>query len=129
MLRSSAFQLPLLATVWVVVTSCALQPVESPPAAARDNDCVASNPLHMVATASTSKPAVDPEIESLLTQQTRDARLRQINRGMYQSLQALDGELRREQAIAACKQRSRNGPILEVQATTASHSSASGYSV
>jgi hypothetical protein len=66
----------------------------------------------------TNKPVVergDPEIESILTQHG-DPRLVWVNRQMYQSLHALDVELRREQRVAACE-RSRSGSqMLEAQA-------------
>jgi hypothetical protein len=111
MLRSTTLKLLLLATVSVAVTGCALKPAESPATAARENDCVAG-PLHRV----------DPEVESLLIQESRDARLMQINRRMYQSLHALDVELRREQAIAGCTQPPEEGAILSAQSKAGSRS-------
>jgi hypothetical protein len=118
MLRSSIPRVLLLATVVVAVSSCALKSVESPPSVGRENDCVAGS-LHRV---STWKPEVDPDVESLLMQDSRDPRLMQINRRMYQSLHALDVELRREQAIAACKEPSQQGSMLEAQSTPGSRS-------
>jgi hypothetical protein len=122
MLRSSTPRLLLLATVAVAVTGCALNPVESPPSAGRENDCVAG-PLHTVSSSSSaSKPETDPEVESVLMQESLDPRLMQINRRMYQSLHALDVELRREQAIAACEGPSQQGSMLEAQSTPGSRS-------
>jgi len=57
----------------------------------------------------------DPAIDSILTQPTSNGRLTQINRQMYQSLRALDTELRREQQIAACE-RSPFDDALQAQA-------------
>jgi len=110
---SSTLSLGLLAVAWLA--SCALKPVENPPAASHD-DCAAPNPLHMVST-STPKREVDPEIESLLAQRSGDPRLTQINRQMYQSLHALDAEIRREQKIAACKRPALNDSTLEAQSS------------
>lgn len=69
----------------------------------------------------------DPELESLLTQQTDDRRLQQINRRMYQSLHSLDAELRREQRIAACQQPSFSAPSLEARSNDKSGTDA-GFS-
>jgi hypothetical protein len=126
MIRCSTFKLLLLATASVAATGCALKPVESPPTEARDHNCAAPDSLHLVST-STSKPEVDPEIDSLLAQETQDARLMQINRRMYQSLHALDVELRRQQAIAACKQPSLDGSILEAQSMLGSRPAPSSH--
>ena len=118
MIQRSPCKLLWLAAVCAAVTACALKPAESPPTAARDSDCAAAaNPLHRVSSSS-STPEVDPEIESLLGQESHDPRLRQINVRMYHSLQALDVELRREQALAACRQSTVGGSILEAQSTT-----------
>ena len=57
----------------------------------------------------------DPQIESILTQQTADPRLAWINRQMYQSLHALDVELRREQRIAECEHPQSSASTLEAQ--------------
>jgi len=126
MIRCSPCKLLLLAAVAVAVASCALKPAENDQrTVSRDNDCTAADPLHRVSS-STPKPDVDPEIDSLLAQETDQARLRQINRRMYQSLYALDVELRREQAIAVCKQPALDSTILEVQSTKTNVSGGAG---
>ncbi len=102
-----------LAAAWL--TGCALKPIENPPVASHD-DCAAPNPLHMVSSSS-PKRDVDPELESLLAQEPADPRLGQLNRRMYQSLHALDAEIRREQRIAACKQPAMNNSTLQAQST------------
>ena len=56
----------------------------------------------------------DPQIESILTQ-SADPRLAWVNRQMYQSLHALDVELRREQRIAACEHPQSSASTLEAQ--------------
>jgi hypothetical protein len=105
----------LLALAWL--TGCAVKPVESPSAAARD-ECAAPNPLHMVASSSPApKPEVDPEIEALLAQRPGDPRLLQINRQMYQALHALDAQIRAEQRIAACKQAAFEDSTLQARST------------
>jgi len=45
----------------------------------------------------------DVAVESILTQQTGDWRLAQVNRYMYQTLRSLDAELRREERVVACE--------------------------
>jgi hypothetical protein len=67
----------------------------------------------------------DPEIETLLTQQTGDLQLRQINRRMYQSLHSLDVELRRQQRIAACEQHTAGSPTLEARSNDRSEGAGS----
>jgi len=56
----------------------------------------------------------DPQIESILNQPA-DPRLAWINRQMYQSLHALDVELRREQRVAACEHPESSAPTREAQ--------------
>jgi hypothetical protein len=111
----STLSLGLLTAVWL--TGCALKPVEDPPAVSREG-CLAPNPLHGVSSSS-PKREVDPEVESLLAQPVGDPRLLQINRQMYQSLRALDAELRREQSVAACEQPALRNPTLEAHAEAA----------
>lgn len=124
----STLHLALLASTCLAVSSCALKPVESPPAASsRDDSCSAPNPLHVVAS-SEPKREVDPDIESLLAQPAADPRLMQINRRMYQSLLALDVELRRQRAIASCKQPAFESPMLEVNTASGAGSAASAPS-
>jgi hypothetical protein len=95
--------IPLLITVaWLTGAGCASAPQQDPPITSSDRDCAngAYDPLHMVS--SRTDTTRDPEIESLLNQ-TADPRLARVNRQMYQSLHALDVELRREQRVAACR--------------------------
>ncbi len=95
----------LLAAFSFMAVGCVSKPAEDPEMTSRNDACAsASDPVHLVSTSSDPKPKADPEIESLLTQRTDDEHLAQINRRMYQSLHALDVELRREQRIAACEQ-------------------------
>jgi len=78
------------ACTWAVGAGCASKkPAEEVPAAAADRGCADAQG--------------DPQIESLLTQPASDWRLSEINRRMYQSLHALDVELRREQRLAECE--------------------------
>jgi hypothetical protein len=116
MIRCATFMVGVLAVVAVGATGCALKPVESPPSPSADN---CGDSFHNVSTAD-PKPDTDPEIDSLLTQETSDVRLLQINRRMYRALHALDDELRRERAIAACKQPSLGGSIIEAQSGASS---------
>jgi hypothetical protein len=63
-----------------------------------------------------ARASQDPQLESILNQQSADPRLARVNRQMYQSLHALDVELRREQRIAACGHPESSSPTLEAQA-------------
>jgi hypothetical protein len=103
----------LFTAVCFIAAGCASRPTQDPRATAQDSVCTksAGNPLHLLSASTSSKPDVDPEIESILTQPTVDGRLLQINRHMYQSLQALDAELRGEQQLAACQQ-SLSGQLI-----------------
>jgi hypothetical protein len=107
----------LLAAAWVSAAwfaggGCAGAPKEESQAAAKERACTndASDPLHMAS----SRPyaASDPQIESILNQPA-DPRLAWVNRQMYQSLHALDVELRREQRVAACEHPESSAPTLE----------------
>src|ERR1700722_3782003 len=107
----------LLATAWLSaawLAGCAAAPKEESQVAAKERACAndASDPLHMVS----SRPDTgrDPQIESILNQPA-DPRLAWINRQMYQSLHALDVELRREQRVAACEHPESSAPTLEAQ--------------
>ena len=107
----------LLATAWLSaawLVGCAAAPKEETPVAAKERACAndASDPLHMVS--SRADAARDPQIESILNQ-SADPRLAWINRQMYQSLHALDVELRREQRVAACEHPESSAPTLEAQ--------------
>ena len=107
----------LLATAWVSaawLAGCAAAPKEESQVAAKERACAndASDPLHMAS----SRPDTgrDPQIESILNQPA-DSRLASVNRQMYQSLHALDVELRREQRVAACEHPESSAPTLEAQ--------------
>src|SRR3984885_1793065 len=107
----------LLATAWLSaawLAGCAAAPKEESQVAAKERACAndASDPLHMAS----SRPDTgrDPQIESILNQPA-DPRLAWINRQMYQSLHALDVELRREQRVAACEHPESSAPTLEAQ--------------
>jgi hypothetical protein len=109
----------LLAAAWVSAAwfagaGCAGAPKEESQAAAEERACTndASDPLHMAS----SRPyaASDPQIESILNQPA-DPRLAWVNQQMYQSLHALDVELRREQRVAACEHPESSAPTLEAQ--------------
>src|ERR1700722_9888723 len=107
----------LLATAWLSaawLAGCAAAPKEESQVAAKERACAndASDPLHMVS--SRPDPGRDPQIESILNQPA-DPRLAWINRQMYQSLHALDVELRREQRVAACEHPESSAPTLEAQ--------------
>ena len=107
----------LLATAWLSaawLVGCAAAPKEETPVAAKERACAndASDPLHMAS--SRADAARDPQIESILNQ-SADPRLAWINRQMYQSLHALDVELRREQRVAACEHPESSAPTLEAQ--------------
>jgi len=103
-----------LSAAWLAGAGCALAPKEESQAAAKERACTndASDPLHMVS----SRPSAgsDPQIESILNQPA-DPRLAWVNRQMYQSLHALDVELRREQRVAACEHPESSAPTLEAQ--------------
>jgi hypothetical protein len=111
-----------LISLWVsaaglVAAGCASSPPqEERPVASVDRSCSgeASNPLHLTSNKTVAERG-DPEIESILTQRG-DPRLVWINRRMYQSLHALDVELRREQRIAGCERAQSGSLALEAQA-------------
>ena len=104
----------LLSAAWLAGAGCASAPKEEQPVASTERACAdaGSDPLHMVS----SRPDAgrDPQIESILTQ-TADPRLAWVNRQMYQSLHALDVELRREQRIAECEHPQSSASTLEAQ--------------
>lgn len=100
----------LISVAWLAVAGCASAPQQDPPITSNDRDCAngAYDPLHRVS--SRTDTTQDPEIESLLNQ-TADPRLARVNSQMYQSLLALDVELRREQRVAACQQPQSSQPL------------------
>jgi hypothetical protein len=107
----------LLTAAWLAGAGCASAPKEEQPVASTDRACAdaGSDPLHMVS----SRPDAsrDPQIESILTQPA-DPRLAWVNRQMYQSLHALDVELRREQRIAECEHPQSSARTLEAQSNS-----------
>jgi hypothetical protein len=107
----------LLATavVGLAMAGCASQPKEAEAEHITKRSCAeeAANPLHL--TTMQKAPSRDPEVESLLSEQTSDPRLMYLNRQMYQTLHALDVELRREQDIAACERNSSDTQTLQAQ--------------
>jgi hypothetical protein len=108
----------LLTAAWLAGAGCASAPKEEQPVASTDRACAdaGSNPLHMVSSGPDAAGR-DPQIESILTQ-TADPRLARVNRQMYQSLHALDVELRREQRIATCEHPQSSAPTLEAQSNS-----------
>ena len=88
----------------LLATACAaVRPKETPPEPTGQS-CLepASNPLHLVTQRGTTTPQPDPELESLLGQSS-EPRLAALNRRLYLALRELDAEIRRRQALAACK--------------------------
>lgn len=118
-----------LISLWVAaaglaVAGCASSPPqEDPPVTFTDHTCSgeASDPLHLTSNKTVAERG-DPEIESILTQHG-DPRLVWVNRSMYQSLHALDVELRREQKIAACERSQSGLQTLEAQASAGAKNS------
>jgi hypothetical protein len=115
-------QLTLISLTAAVLAGagCASKPVqESAPAQAIARDCEQrdNNSFHLTASGTVAPQPSDHDtaLDFILFEQTSDWRLAQINRQMYQSLRALDAELRREQQIAACE-RSPFDDALQVQA-------------
>lgn len=110
----------LLASAWVAGVGCASKPAEERAAVAP--------PDQACATSSAASQANDHDvaIDSILTQPTSDPRLAQINRRMYQSLRALDAELRREQRLAACTPRSPDDTALQAQNNNAGGGAGAG---
>jgi len=109
----------LLATavVGLALVGCASQPKEAQAEPISKRSCAeeAANPLHL--TTFEKAPSRDPEVESLLTERTSDPRLMYLNRQMYQTLHALDVELRREQDVAACERNPSDAQTLQAQST------------
>jgi hypothetical protein len=107
------------AAVGLAVAGCASQPKEDETARAETKPACSddpSNPLHLT-TLRKQPPASDPDVQSLLNQSTDDPQLAQINRQMYQTLHALDVELRRQQQVAACEQSISDTQPLQAQST------------
>ena len=115
----------LISAAGLAAAGCASSPPQQEaPVASIDRGCpgAATDPLHLT----TNKPVAeraDPEIESILMQRG-DPRLMWVNRGMYQTLHALDVELRREQRIAACERSQSGLQTLEAQAGSAGNGAA-----
>lgn len=109
----------LLATAWAAGVGCASKPAEERAAAAPPDQACATSHI-------ASQPNDhDTAIDSILSQPTSDPRLAQINRRMYQSLRALDAELRREQRLAACEPHPIESPLLQAR-TNNNEQNASG---
>jgi hypothetical protein len=108
----------LLAAACLAGVGCASQQPEAAAVASTEAACAndASNSLHL--TSQLSQPVErEAAIESIVTQQTSDWRLAQVNRFMYQSLRSLDAELRREQRVVACERAPfGSGAVLSAQA-------------
>jgi hypothetical protein len=106
----------LICATGLAGAGCASSPPQQDPSTTLERTCsgAASDPLHMASTR-TDAARGDPEIEALLTQ-SNDPRLMSVNRQMYQSLHALDVELRREQRIAACERSQSGSETLQAQA-------------
>ena len=118
----------VIAAAALAVAGCASQPKEEQTArAARKSACMddPSNPLHLTTVRKKEVPR-DPQLETLLTE-GGSPRLQAINQEMYQTLRALDEELRREQQVAACERGDSDIQSLQAQSTPAAGgSNASG---
>ena len=124
-MRAPLISLLITAAGLAAVGGCASSPPqEDPPVTSTDRACsgAASDPLHLT-TNKTVADRGDPEIESILTQRG-DPRLVWVNRYMYQSLHALDVELRREERVAACERSQSGLQTLEAQAGGGANGSA-----
>ena len=107
----------LISAAGLVAGGCASSPPQNDPhVTSNDHGCSgdASDPLHLTSN-KTAAERGDPEIDSILTQRS-EPRLVWVNREMYQSLHALDVELRREQRVAACERSQSGLQTLEAQA-------------
>jgi hypothetical protein len=105
----------LISTAGLVAGCASIAPQEDPHVASKAAACsdAAADPLHLTS----NKPAVergDPEIDAILTQRS-EPRLMWVNRSMYQTLHALDVELRREQRIAACERQESGVQTLQAR--------------
>lgn len=110
----------VIAAVALAMVGCASQPKQDEPArVAKQAACEdQSNPLHLTTLRKKEVPHYDPQLESLLTE-GGDWRLQSINREMYETLHALDDELRREQEIAACERGDSDIHSLQAHSTPA----------
>jgi hypothetical protein len=109
----------VIAAVALAVAGCASQPKEAEaPRIANKPACEdLSNPLHLTTLRKKEVPR-DPQLESLLTE-GGDPRLQTLNQEMYQTLRALDAELRREQQVAACERGDSDIQSLQAQSPPA----------
>lgn len=115
----------LISAAGLVAAGCASSPPqEERSVTSVDRACSgeASDPLHLTSNKTVAERG-DPEIESILTQRA-DPRLVWVNRQMYQTLHALDVELRREQRIAACERSQSGSQTLEADAHAGANGSA-----
>jgi hypothetical protein len=116
MMRAPLISL-LISAAGLAAAGCSSSPTQKDvPVASIDRACAgsATDPLHLTSNKA-SVERRDPEIESILMQRG-DPRLVWVNRQMYQTLHALDVELRREQKIAACERAQSGLQTLEAQA-------------
>jgi hypothetical protein len=121
----------LLAAACLAGVGCASKAPQEAAVASTDAACAndPSNSLHLTSQSSSQPVQRDAAIESILTQQTSDWRLAQINRSLYQSLRSLDAELRREERIAACERAPfGNTAMLSAQADNKSDGAAGSVS-
>ncbi len=110
----------VIAAVALAVAGCASQPKEDQAVSAAKKAACSddpSNPLHLTTLRKKEIPR-DPQLESLLTE-GGSPRLQAINQEMYQTLRALEAELRREQEIAACERGDSDIHSLQTQSTPA----------
>lgn len=127
----ASLTLVLLAAACLAGVGCASKAPQEPAVASADAACAndPGNSLHLTSQSSSQPVQRDAAIESILTQQTSDWRLAQINRYMYQSLRSLDAELRREERIAACERAPfGNTAMLSAQADNKSGGAAGSVS-
>jgi hypothetical protein len=127
-MRVPLVSLLIAAAAGLAGAGCASKPAqEDPPVAATaERGCAgdASDPLNLTSTRIQAAGG-DPEVESILQSGDGDPRLVRVNRQMYQSLHALDVELRREQRIAACERSQSGLQRLEAQAGAGANGTAS----
>jgi hypothetical protein len=113
----------LLISAAGLAAGCASSPPqEDPPVAATECSDAAIDPLHLTSNKTPAERG-DVEIAAILMQRG-EPRLMWVNREMYQSLHALDVELRREQRMAACERSQSAMQTLQAQASGAGNGSA-----
>jgi hypothetical protein len=106
----------LIAAAGLAAGGCASSPPqEDPHVASTAPACSATDPLHLTSNRTAAERG-DVEIAAILMQRA-GPRLTWVNRQMYQSLHALDVELRREQQIAACERAQSGVQMLQAQSS------------